>query len=524
MKQYLTLILVAVMMAFLTGYYALFIQGDHSSTDADEIIIATIKFRYQKNHTAIGQINLQNIYNRKKSFQLVDPLFSMPQNLADSLQGTALKHYSKTCKNHLPYSLISSNMGKAWIWEEFLCGKRSRLPFNFFDISPFMHPSGKSYAFLAMNSGVNDFMSKDWILNNLAHFHALELDEVQKGIGELNGSFKILADLENHNLKKMSRSENSILSKKYYFSRSLRRAESKRFLYNIYDRKEFENYLRRSPYKVRTNEDGKSCFFADGGVCWEYNAQHLFKMASKSTKFFFIASVLILIIILWILMRRIKLQRLEDDRRRLALQVLTHEFRTPVSSLLLNIDTLGKEVDKFDDDTQEILLRISNDIYRLKRLTETSKNYLKLENNKELIQFNYNSITSINGFISDILEIYKSDLSIQLLKSDNSMNTDTYWLGICLKNLVENALTHGKSPVEVKLKYNNKNLQIEVVDSGECQFTSLSEMTSPFIKGQKSKGTGIGLNIVNKVIKEMGGKLSFKKNPSIFTLTIKDVV
>ena len=98
-----------------------------------------------------------------------------------------------------------------------------------------------------------------------------------------------------------------------------------------------------------------------------------------------------------------------------------------------------------------------------------------------------------------------------------SIHTDIHWISICVRNLIENALSHGIPPICLKLsKIGNNSLQIDISDQGICKFKNLSEMTAAFAKGNKSKGTGLGLNIVSLVIKEIGGKLSFKNNPTTF--------
>lgn len=45
-------------------------------------------------------------------------------------------------------------------------------------------------------------------------------------------------------------------------------------------------------------------------------------------------------------------------------------------------------------------------------------------------------------------------------------------------------------------------------------------MTQEFIKGNKSSGTGLGMNIVKKVCREMNIDLNLKLNPTTFTMTI----
>ena len=130
----------------------------------------------------------------------------------------------------------------------------------------------------------------------------------------------------------------------------------------------------------------KRCFIQDGELCWEYNVRHFLEITSFSTINFFLGSLLIISLVIFILLNKIRQQRTEEQRKRLALQVLTHEFRTPIASMLLQMERVQKNMLTLNDDLQESFLRLSNDVYRLQRLTETSRNYLKMENPEGLLQ------------------------------------------------------------------------------------------------------------------------------------------
>jgi signal transduction histidine kinase len=226
-----------------------------------------------------------------------------------------------------------------------------------------------------------------------------------------------------------------------------------------------------------------------------------------------------------LLLDKIRQQRHEDERRRLALQVLTHEFRTPVTSLLLEAEALGNKIGDLDEDVQESFLRMSSEIYRLQRLTETSRNYLQADKKKSLIQLNIEKIESLNDWLEDFLSYYTDErpdeVKLHLLDQDQSLEFDPYWLQICLKNLVENGLAHGRPPVRVSVRSFGQKIEIEVKDEGECQFEDFKEITSEFVKGTSSSGTGLGLNIVEKVMREMNGALKFDIHPTRFTLVLR---
>ena len=50
----------------------------------------------------------------------------------------------------------------------------------------------------------------------------------------------------------------------------------------------------------------------------------------------------------------------------------------------------------------------------------------------------------------------------------------------------------------------------------------IKEINREFVKGNKSSGTGLGLNIVKKVVKEMQGQMLFVSDPTSFTISFKN--
>ena len=87
-------------------------------------------------------------------------------------------------------------------------------------------------------------------------------------------------------------------------------------------------------------------------------------------------------------------------------------------------------------------------------------------------------------------------------------------------NLLNNAFDHGLPPVIVELSIKDDRLSIRVEDSGDCQFNTLDEITAEFSKGSQSKGTGLGLNIVRKVVESLKGNLKFQRGPTSLTICL----
>lgn len=414
---------------------------------------------------------------------------------------------------------------KRVIWEQIRCGKRDSIPFWFFKKAPYMHPSGRSYAYLLYRHQKmqTDTPRWQWVKDSLSYFHLKELKEIQLDVGPLGGIYGLLANLDEKSLLDLINREGTILTKDFLLAK-IKYPQSYNIMeYRFYLRDDLDRFLELTPYSISSVSRGKTCIYKDGPICWRYNTRHLFQMVSFSTVISFLGLMFIFILILWLLFSKIKQDKHEDKRRRMALQVLTHEFRTPVTSLLLTMENLNKRINSFDNKSQEDLLRMSAEIYRLQRLTEKSKHYLQGMNQKGLISFQFEKFDYLEDIIYDIItpieENHESQVETEFIDIKGSYKLDLYWFQIIVKNLVENAFIHGKPPVKLKAYNEKNNLIIEVRDTGETTKT-FNELSIEFSKGNKSSGTGLGLSIVDKVIKEWGGSIDLSQNPTTFKLKL----
>jgi hypothetical protein len=518
----MVLIFTAVAMAFTTGYIALFLQGSYTATASDVVEINKIKQEFQKKVDPVFIINFNSLYFSDDQFKLLDP--SVNLTTTNSVTNAGRFSTSKSCD--IPFSNILNrdNFEKVWVWEEFRCGRRRTLPRSFFIEGPFLHPSGESFAFLAYKLGKSNYDERAWVMAHLPFFHVSELSTIRQNFGPLNGIFEILQSIGDESLTGLLRGKGTILTRDYLFARLNYPKIFNILEYRIYTRTSLDRFLKNSPFVLHNYQAGRGCFYRDGSLCWDYNVKHIFQLANTSTLTLFFGLIVIILVVVRLLLVKIRAQRLEDEKRRLALRVLTHEFRTPITSLTLLLEKMGKKYESFDEDMEEVYLRLSQEVHRLRRLTETSRNYLKAEQNQKLLELNQEEIPSLNQFVDEVLspfyESHEGQIDYVPLEEDTPIMVDAYWLGICMKNIVDNALTHGEPPVTVKLVRKKNQVVFEVQDQGTCQFESLGIMSQEFVKGNKSSGTGLGMNIVKKVSREMGIDLNLSLNPTTFSMTI----
>jgi signal transduction histidine kinase len=92
-----------------------------------------------------------------------------------------------------------------------------------------------------------------------------------------------------------------------------------------------------------------------------------------------------------------------------------------------------------------------------------------------------------------------------------------------LRNLVDNALRHGKPPVEISVTREDDRAALRVNDHGPGITASDSEKVfTPFSRARRadSGGTGLGLSLVRQIARHHGGDARIEKNAPGLTVLV----
>ncbi|MBT3980067.1 MAG: HAMP domain-containing histidine kinase [Bacteriovoracaceae bacterium] len=519
MKKYALIITSTILLAFGLGQFGLSLLVSARPTEEDKRNIEELKQYFIDNAKTIATINLQSIYYSESQYELIDPILNIKsrrsrfQSQVEDPRG--LKCTSKRL-SPLSYTVFS----KENVWEDYLCGRKKFLPSKFFEVPPYLHSSGRSYAFLAFKSNSAEFKSDYWFLENLRFFHLEELSQNLHLLKKFKGNLKYLAVIGPSGVRSMAKGESPLLTKDYFVTLNFGKKGNFGLEFNLHERRELEYFLERTPFKIRAYTPGRPCFLVDGGICWEKELGAFIKGINRPALFFLGLLTLGLGLLLRHLFVIIKGDSVEREQKRLALRVLTHEFRTPVTSLIILVEGLMEKLEDLTPDDQVTILRMNREIYRMQRLTELSNHYLSLEDKTKIISGKVEKLESINEFLLNLAEDYEG-IQVKTLAVDQSFSTNIFWLHLCVKNLVENAFRHGIPPIELGLKRMGNYLVIYVKDCGEIE-TELKNITKAFSKGKLSEGVGLGLNIVSRVVSDLGGELKLEKKPTCFSIWLKE--
>jgi len=193
-----------------------------------------------------------------------------------------------------------------------------------------------------------------------------------------------------------------------------------------------------------------------------------------------------------------------------------HQLRTPLSVLMANVDTL-KEPDVAN------LLR--TDVEHMSRIVSQ----LLLAARLETFSINLDEIVDLNDTVAEIAGnlaplALASDKSIELVRNDKPVviRTNTFAVRAALSNLVENAIKHTPVGTSVKLRVTD-HPSIEVMDCGlGVSFEHRTKVFERFWRGDRSSGgAGLGLAIVDQIMKALQGSVSVGEAPGgggLFTL------
>jgi len=200
---------------------------------------------------------------------------------------------------------------------------------------------------------------------------------------------------------------------------------------------------------------------------------------------------------------------------------ITHELKTPIAATKLQLQTLQKQ--KLDEATQQDL--VGRALLETERLNVLIDNVL-LTSRLESEEFIFKKEKqNISEFISTILNrYYKAKIAsgeiILNIESGVFVEVDLSTFPSIVTNLVDNAIKYSQQEtrVEVWLKTDKNLATLQVKDNGCGISTSdKSRIFDKFYRAgneetRTSKGTGLGLYIVNYIAKNHGAKVTVLEN------------
>jgi two-component system, OmpR family, sensor kinase len=231
--------------------------------------------------------------------------------------------------------------------------------------------------------------------------------------------------------------------------------------------------------------------------------------------------------------------RMSDRLRRQMLADISHELKTPLTTMRGYVETLRMEEMSTDPAArQRYLATIERETLRLDRIVKDLLDLARLEQGGVALDVR---VFAIRRVFDHVIARHEFDaearrLSIDAVVTDDAdqVLADPYRIEQVVENLVANALRHtpDRGRIELRAKSAKGAIVISVADSG----TGVPSEHLPYVfdrfykvdeaRSNGSGGSGLGLSIAKAIVERHGGTIGLVSQPgrTVFTITLPQKV
>lgn len=239
---------------------------------------------------------------------------------------------------------------------------------------------------------------------------------------------------------------------------------------------------------------------------------------------------LLLIGFWWIrknLSREMRLAKMEQT----FLLSVTHELKTPIAAVKLFLETL-KSRKLSEEQQQKIIQDALRETNRLRDLSENILLATRLgQNNKSVLDEEINATEIVKNAIQRFSGLFPEFVFDTMIAEQSLLKSDHQLFTALITNLIENAIKYSGDSRRIMIVLSEKNghIQLSIVDEGiGIRAEEKHRIFEKFYRvgneqTRKTKGTGLGLYIVESIIKLHRGFISVEDNTprgTKFTATI----
>lgn len=204
--------------------------------------------------------------------------------------------------------------------------------------------------------------------------------------------------------------------------------------------------------------------------------------------------------------------REQNERQKLFVGAVTHELKTPLTSLLLNVNTL-RNVYLPEEKQEALLTSMDAQLHWLETMVRKLLTLLSMKKNAKIAPVSVPELlTQVRELTRPIMEKYGTSLEITC--NGDILPVDKDLMCIALVNLVENSAKASAPGQTIRIQASE--MGFTVTDHGRgIPEKDLQRVTDPFYMGDPSRskangGFGLGLALVREIAAVHGGTLTLE--------------
>lgn len=246
-----------------------------------------------------------------------------------------------------------------------------------------------------------------------------------------------------------------------------------------------------------------------------------------------LALSLSIIFCLLYLLKTINKQKKVDEIKNDLISNITHEFKTPITTISSAIEGIRSFNDVDDKEKTERYLNISGQqLKKLEIMVEKLLETASLDTNKLVLNKENSNITELIKINIEKHQLIGSEKQITFKTNEHNLmaSVDLFHFENVISNLIDNALKYGGNTINVGLSKIKNQIIITIEDNGigieKAQREKIFDKFYRIPKGNVHdvKGFGIGLYYSKKIIEKHNGTLELVANikNTIFKITLPD--
>ena len=226
---------------------------------------------------------------------------------------------------------------------------------------------------------------------------------------------------------------------------------------------------------------------------------------------------------------RLSAFRQTDETNRQLMTSLSHDVRTPLTTLIGYLDAAHKGIvtGKDRDDYIETARRKAHD---LKEYIDVLFDWFKFNSDEFAMEINTIEAGELTrDILIDWIPIFEDkqiEYHIDIPEQPFRVKLDTDGYMRILNNLIQNVIAHSRADkIKISLSKQSGNMKILLADNGtgieKEDLKHIFERLYKCDKGRSEKGSGLGLSIVHQLVEKMNGTImaeSVPGNGTTFTL------
>ncbi len=206
---------------------------------------------------------------------------------------------------------------------------------------------------------------------------------------------------------------------------------------------------------------------------------------------------------------------------------VSHDLRTPLTSIIGYVDLLDKNSENYDEDTKEYIRVIKEKSERMNTMVEDLFDLAKSANND--VQMNFETLNVkklIEQTLSELDDVVSEEKIVVKLYESLKISADGNKMYRVMQNLIENAVKYSFDGTRIYIDCYSKDeivyVEFKNIANYQMDFTP-EEIIQRFNRGDKSrttKGSGLGLSIAKTYTNLNNGDFKVDVDGDMFKVTL----